>query len=168
MAFEESSSKARAYFSDNTMNGKMPVDPWSLVQAHKTHLPLGLPANYKSQQPFPVAPLKRDPVQSACPKVIELAGASLVRDSVDQRLISDFLQRKGRLINSQEEVGAWPMLRSLPPAVDTDGDGMPDEWELAKGLDPRNPEDGTMVDKLSGYTNLEIYLADLIVKKRQP
>jgi len=168
MAFEESSSKARAYFSDNTMNGRMPADPWSLVQSHKVHLPQGLPANYKSEQPFPVAPLKRDPVASACPKVIELAGASLVRDSVDQRLIADFLQRKGRLINSQDEVGGWPVLRSVPATLDTDGDGMPDDWEMANGLDPRNPDDGAKANGNSGYTNLEIYLAELVAKKRKP
>jgi pectate lyase len=164
-AFEESSSKARAYFSGNTMNGQLPADPWSLVRPHKAHLPQGLPDNYKSSQPFPVAPLQRDPVATACPKVIEVVGASLSRDAVDQRLISDFVQRKGQLINSQNEVGGWPQLRSLPAPLDTDGDGIPDEWEKANGLDPLNAKDGAQVDGRTGYTHLENYLADLVVTK---
>ena len=164
-AFEESSSKARAYFSGNTMNGQLPADPWSLVRPHKAHLPQGLPDNYKSSQPFPVAPLQRDPVATACPKVIEVVGASLSRDAVDQRLLADFAQRKGQLINSQNEVGGWPQLRSLPAPLDTDGDGIPDDWEKANGLDPRNAKDGVQVDARTGYTHLENYLADLIVTK---
>jgi len=164
-AFEESSSKARAYFSGNTMNGQLPLDPWALVRPHKSHLPGGLPANYKSDRPFVVAPLQLDPVATACPNVIEQAGASLVRDAVDQRLIADFHQRKGKLINSQDEVGGWPALRSLPAPLDSDGDGIPDEWELAHGLNPKNSADGSQVDPRSGYTHLEIYLAELVAKK---
>jgi hypothetical protein len=167
-AFEESSSKARAFFSGNTMNGQLPADPWSLVRPHKSHLPQGLPANYKSDQPFPVAPLRADSADSACSKVIEQVGASLVRDSVDERLINDFKQRTGKLINSQDEVGGWPMLRSLPAALDTDGDGIPDEWELAHGLNPKNAADGAQIDSKTGYTNLEVYLAELVLKKLKP
>ena len=167
-AFEESSSKARAYFSGNTMNGQMPADPWSLVRAHKGHLPGGLPANYKSDLAFAVAPLKPDPATNACPLVIEQVGASLVRDAVDLRLIADFQQRKGKLINSQEEVGGWPVLRSLPAPLDTDGDGIPDAWELAHGLDPNNAVDGAKVDPRTGYTYLEIYLANLVSLKIKP
>jgi len=164
-AFEESSSRARAFFSGNTMNGKMPSDPWSLVRAHDKHLPAGLPTGYKNAQAFVVAPLLHDPATSACPRVIELAGSSLVRDSVDERLIQDFLQRKGRIINSQSEVGGWPALKSLPAPLDSDGDGMPDEWERAHGLDPSNVLDGTHVDPRTGYTYLERYLADLVSRK---
>jgi pectate lyase len=167
-AFEESSSRARAYFNGNTMNGVMPRDPWSLVRAHAKHLPMGLPPGYKSGQAFPVAPLEADPAATACPRVIDIAGASLVRDAVDQRLINDFKQRKGRIINSQQEVGGWPELRSLPAGVDTDGDGMPDEWELAQGLNPRDAEDGNRMDPKTGYTQLELYLADVVRRKRQP
>jgi hypothetical protein len=97
--------------------------------------------------------------------VIEVVGASLSRDAVDQRLLADFAQRKGQLINSQNEVGGWPQLRSLPAPLDTDGDGIPDDWEKANGLDPRNAKDGAQVDARTGYTHLENYLADLIVTK---
>ncbi|MBX3746548.1 MAG: lamin tail domain-containing protein [Verrucomicrobiae bacterium] len=46
-----------------------------------------------------------------------------------------------------------------PPAWDTDFDGMPDEWELAHGLDPNNPADAHLDSDGDGLTNLEEYLA---------
>jgi len=45
---------------------------------------------------------------------------------------------------------------------DTDGDGIPDTFETANGLDPSNPDDRNFVDlSLVGYTNLEVYLNSL-------
>lgn len=42
-------------------------------------------------------------------------------------------------------------------AVDTDGDGLPDAYETAKGLNPADKADGA-ADSGNGYTNLEVYL----------
>lgn len=43
---------------------------------------------------------------------------------------------------------------------DTDRDGMPDAWEIAHGLNPNDYSDFRIIGP-SGYTNLEIYLAEL-------
>lgn len=54
----------------------------------------------------------------------------------------------------------YPFLGMLPAdkyAIDTDGDGMPDSYETAKGLNPADAADGAAVTA-DGYTNLEIYL----------
>jgi hypothetical protein len=163
-AFEESSSMARAYFANNMMDGVMPKDPWSLARPHKGHLPGGLPANYQSKTPFDIPAIKPDPAPSACQKVIQSVGASLKRDAVDIRLLSDFEKRQGKLIDSQNEVGGWPLLKSLPAALDSDGDGMPDDWEVAHGLNPKDPSDGNKADSKTGYTYLEIYLQDIVNK----
>ncbi|MDD5223980.1 MAG: hypothetical protein PHE84_08305, partial [bacterium] len=40
---------------------------------------------------------------------------------------------------------------------DTDGDGMPDWWELTYGLDPSNPNDAGLDPDQDGWTNLEEY-----------
>jgi len=45
------------------------------------------------------------------------------------------------LIDSQNEVGGWPTLNSLPSPQDSDQDGMPDNWEKANNLNPSNPDD---------------------------
>ncbi|MEC3966160.1 hypothetical protein [Flagellimonas halotolerans] len=41
---------------------------------------------------------------------------------------------------------------------DSDGDGMPNQWEVTKNLDPNNPADGNEDFNNDGYTNLEDYL----------
>ena len=43
---------------------------------------------------------------------------------------------------------------------DSDGDGIPDEWELDHGLDPLNPADGPAHGDADGVPNDDEYLAD--------
>ncbi len=102
--------------------------------------------------------------QDAYEACLRLSGCSLVRDSADDRLIRDIRERKGRLIDSQKEVGGWDPAPEARRAAnwDTDADGMPDAWELSHGLDPRNPEDRNARRKKDGYTNLEEYLNSLV------
>ena len=50
--------------------------------------------------------------------------------------------------------------QGVAPA-DTDGDGMPDEWERAHGLDATNADDRNLVNG-EGYTALEVYLNSLM------
>ena len=68
--------------------------------------------------------------------------------------------RKNRMIDSEDEVGGWPNLKSEKAPTDTDGDGMPDDWERQHGLNPNDPADGNIVSS-DGYTNLEKYLNSL-------
>jgi hypothetical protein len=82
------------------------------------------------------------------------------RDAVDQRLIDDLENGTGKIINSQEEVGGYPVLKvvSRPAGWDTDGDGMPDGWESVMGFNPEDSTDGNDDANNDGYTNLEAYL----------
>ena len=54
--------------------------------------------------------------------------------------------------------GGWPPCLSGPAPADGDRDGMPDEWERARGLDPGDPRDGAGVAGREGFTHLEVYL----------
>jgi hypothetical protein len=47
--------------------------------------------------------------------------------------------------------------------TDSDNDGMPDEWELARGLNPNDPTDTNGDYCGQGYTNIEYYINDLTV-----
>jgi pectate lyase len=95
--------------------------------------------------------------------VLAHAGASSpFRDSVDHRIIHDVNERTGKLINSPAEVGGWPILNSQNAPVDSDHDGMPDEWEILMGFNFSDPEDRNQDHDSDGYTNLEEYLNDLI------
>lgn len=106
------------------------------------------------------APLVRsDSAREAYDAVLSAVGASLPRrDAVDARIVNEVRQRNGSIIDSQNQVGGWPELRSTTAPQDTDGDGLPDKWEQRHGLNPRDPADGFADKDHDGYTNIEEYL----------
>lgn len=154
IAFHESNRIARSFFAGNSMNGAIPADPWSLVSG------VAVAAN-RLAEPIAVAPVRSDPAPSAYERVLAGAGASRFRDSVDARVVDTVRQRAGAIIDSQDEVGGWPVLAAGTPWRDSDGDGMPDEWERRNRFDPRNPADGNGDRDRDGFTNLEEWLAEL-------
>lgn len=132
----------------------------------------------KLNEPWPSMPINQQKAQEACQSVIEKAGAVLPkRDAIDSRIIND--ARNGTasfegntykkeqkvadpskicgIIDSQNDVGGWPELKSAPAPVDTDHDGMPDEWEKKNSLNPNNAADRNEIGD-DGYTMLEKYL----------
>lgn len=115
-------------------------------------------------------------------KVLSYAGASLKRDALDAMIINDAKSNVAKsgtgsgldagFINTPDDVakcypegteldGYLPALKSTEAPKDTDGDGMPDEWETANGLDPNDANDGKKASA-SGYTNLELYMNSLV------
>ena len=48
---------------------------------------------------------------------------------------------------------------SVVVPVDADGDGIPDVWEIANGLNPHNASDAAADLDRDGFTNLQEYLA---------
>ncbi len=155
IAFEESNSLARAWFAGNSMNGEIPADPWSLVR-----FTIPEPQGYRQGAPIDIAPVAADPAPSAYERILADAGASVSRDAVDLRVIEGVRARTGKVINNEQEVGGWPALAPGKAAPDTDGDGMPDAWETAHDLNPRKADGATLAKDGSGWTNLELYLAD--------
>jgi pectate lyase len=101
---------------------------------------------------------RTDPAGDAFERVLRTAGASRRRDAADLRLVHGVRDRTNRLINSEDDVGGWPVLKSAPAPVDTDRDGMPDEWERRHGLNPNDPDDRNGDQNANGFTNLEEYL----------
>jgi len=100
-------------------------------------------------------------VDSLWPDLLDIAGA-LPHDAVDQRTQSDILDRSGHWIDSQDEVGGWPLLERGTPPPDADNDGMPDEWEVVNGLNPQDINDGNFDQDQDGYLNIEEYINQLI------
>jgi hypothetical protein len=154
IAFHESNRLARSYFAGNSMNGTIPADPWSLVSGVAI-------AENRQSQPIEVAAVRPDPAPSAFERVLAGAGASRVRDAVDARVIQTVRQRGGTIIDSQNEIGGWPELARGTPWRDTDGDGMPDDWERRHGFNPASAADGNADRDRDGFTNLEEWLAEL-------
>ncbi len=154
IAFHESNTLARAWFAGNSMNGAVPADPWSLVDGIS-------PPGYRLDAPVPMPPVTRDPAAQAFARVLAGAGASKARDSVDAAIVAGVRDRSGHQIDSQRDMGGWPDLRSAAAPRDSDGDGMPDTWESAHGLNPRDAHDGAADRNGDGWTNLEEWLADM-------
>jgi len=101
------------------------------------------------------------PARKAYVLVLDKAGASLSRDAADRRVVKGIRDRTHRLIDSQDEVGGWPELKSRPAPKDRDRDGMADAWERAHNHAPKDPEDRNGDADKDGYTNLEKYLNSL-------
>ena len=157
IAYSTGSSFNRAYFADNYFSGRLPEDPWDLVSYRDSWTEKQRKA-YRQSKPFETGPVELEDAESAYRQVLHHGGASLPkRDAVDERIVSDLRNRTGRIIKSQEDVGGWPELKNAPAPKDSDRDGMPDDWEEKKGLDPVNPEDRNKLAE-NGYTMLETYL----------
>jgi hypothetical protein len=156
-AFREQCPYSKAYFHDNWMNGLSPRDPWGLVR-FDGFTPGEINA-YKQSIPIPVELVETDDAATAYEWILVDAGATLPeRDEVDARIINDVINGTGSIIDDEAEVGGWPELVSTTPLTDTDQDGMPDEWELARCLDPNESSDANGDRNGDGYTNIEEYI----------
>lgn len=117
--------------------------------------------------------------QTAFERICEFGGASLRRDSVDDRACGDAKSGKatftdggngstGGIIDTPSAVGGWPSYEAtaseLEKVKDADGDGMPDWFEEQFGLDKASAADGNAktLDTFGRYTNLEMYLHYLV------
>ena len=125
--------------------------------------------------PIPFGYVTTQSADQAYEDVLQKVGCSLRRDKLDNIIIDDVLQGKatftgtgldGGLINTQDDAGGWPELHSQKPLVDTDGDGMPDNWEDSHGLNKNDITDG-MITTDDGYTNLEHYMNGIISDTNQ-
>ncbi len=104
-------------------------------------------------------------------RVLKYAGANRVRDAVDTRIVNNVKNKTysfegsnggtSGMIDSQSDVDGWPELKSSPPLMDTDGDGMPDDWEIEKKLNP-NVKNANSKDLSSAYDNVEVYLNSIV------
>lgn len=121
-----------------------------------------------SSEITPVLPTTLETAEEAFLNVLDYSGANLpLRDAHDKRILNEintgttsgtgsFGTNKG-IIDDPEVVGGWPNLTTGTVLTDTDGDGMPDDWEDANSLNKNDSTDGNGI-ATSGYTNLEEYL----------
>lgn len=96
--------------------------------------------------------------------VLSRAGAYLKRDEVDTRLINQLasLGKSGTIIRTEEAVGGQPSMQGGKAKRDSDGDGIPDDWEHKHGLNPNDPSDASVYTLSEIYTNIEVYINELL------
>ncbi|MBE8721546.1 pectate lyase family protein [Sphingobacterium pedocola] len=170
---KEPNRPGKWYVAGNVMHGNDEVtnNNWAGIRTKETKGSI-IPDESESEKfarvytPFegwPVAP--HQTAEVAFESVLAKAGATLPkRDAVDTRVVETV--RSGRpttatgIIKDVAEVGGYPNLTFDPAQVpvDSDGDGMPDAWEIKHGLNPNDPSDGTIDSDGDGYTNVEEYL----------
>lgn len=111
--------------------------------------------------------------EKAYEKILEFGGASLNRDSVDIRIINDVSTgtatymdggngSKNGIIDTQNAVGGWPVPESLNAPIDSDEDGMPDDWETANNLNLYSGDDAQLKSVDGIYPNIEVYINSLV------
>ena len=130
-----------------------------------------LSESYRRLTPLPALlfPITAHDVATAETLVLAGAGASRRldcagnwvsnRDSADARIVAEYTAGNAGIVPANEDaVGGYPTIAAGTACTDTDGDGMPDIWETANGLNPASAADGPTLHA-SGYSNLERYLA---------
>jgi hypothetical protein len=147
----------------------------------------------RADKPLPIMnPVTIIPTTDAYKYVLANAGCSLPkRDPVDERIVEDVRTGKIKyatsgivehigakyvkerlpdtykqgIISDISQVGGYPEYKGTP-YKDSDNDGMPDTYETAHGLNPKDASDSPKIAANSGgYSNIEVYLNSLVPLK---
>ena len=132
----------------------------------------------KMDNPAPKGQVTTHSAAEAYEKVLAYVGASLYRDEIDARYMEEAktgtATYKGSITNSPGIIDKVSDVKgyteanfgtgSRPAGLDTDKDGIPDEWEKANGLNPNDASDALTcsLDKKGYYTNIEVYANSLV------
>jgi hypothetical protein len=165
------------YVAGNMMEGRpqYDADNWKnggVISSSK--LDPKIPPQIKLDKPFCEPFVATQSAKGAYDNVMADVGCNYPHyDKYDLQMISDVKKRTATysgskthipgIIDSQTDAGGWPELKSGPAPMDSDHDGIPDDWEKSRGLNPNDPTDGAK-DAGDGYTNLEHYLNDLVAR----
>ncbi|MGM9507350.1 pectate lyase family protein [Larkinella sp. GY13] len=180
----------RAYVNGNIVEGndKVTKDNWDGgVQVEDLANAGKYTASMKWDKPLPMPEITLLPTAKAYDYVLANAGATLPkRDPVDVRVVeqvrtgkitykegvklpeTQFKHRrlpidsyKNGIITDISQVGGYPEYTGKP-YLDTDKDGMPDEWETKNGLNPKDASDASLDKNKDGYTSIEDYLNSVV------
>ena len=129
-------------------------------------------------EPAPTGVVTTHSAATAFNKVLGYAGASLNRDDVDARYMTEAqngtatykgsVTGKGGRIDLVSDVNGYTEANfgtgSRAADFDSDGDGIPDAWETANGLNPNSAADAQLytLDPKKYYTNIEVYANSLV------
>ncbi|MGM0620018.1 MAG: pectate lyase family protein [Bacteroidota bacterium] len=129
----------------------------------------------KAGERFDITEVEYTSAQEAYNQVLEHSGASLWRDAIDERIIEEVDNGTATfggswgsglgIIDTQDEVGGWPEIEEGTAPSDSDNDGMPDDWENENDLNPNDSSDASEKKLSNYYTNLEVYLNELVSSK---
>lgn len=185
----------RAYVNGNIMEGypKITANNWDGgVQIEDMDNAGEYEKDMRVSSPLPMPRMMVMSAKDAYQYVLDNAGATLpVRDPVDARVIeqvrtgkiqykentaskigSEYIKRrlgedsyKQGIIYDIAQVGGYPEYKGKP-YKDSDGDGIPDEWETRHKMNPKDAGDAVVDSNGDGYTNIEDFLNDIRGEKK--
>lgn len=111
----------------------------------------------KMDEPAPMGEVTTHSAENAFSKVMLYCGASLYRDEVDARYMEEAqtgtatytgsVTKQEGLVDLVSDVNGYTEANfptgQRPDGYDSDNDGMPDEWEIANGLNPNDASDAS-------------------------
>ena len=165
------------YFAGNVMPGHFGLTNQEAGRKATTERGGKLPETYSAwvDKEFFPSFVKTHTAEEAYTNVLADVGCNFpALDEHDTRIISEVRSGKVKykgsktgipgLPDSQDDVGGWDNYPEVhrAPNWDTDGDGMPDMWEKAHGLNLKDAGDANKDLNGDGYTNLEKYLNSLV------
>ena len=147
-------------WQDNNMDGVF--DPFEITDYN---------AATRVSTPYDYPELKLNAGKTLLQTNLPTVGASLpYRDMTDCYMVDEVMSygKKGALISNEETLiygapNTWKVYAGVKKQ-DTDGDGMPDEWEIDNATDPA--KDDAMVLRDNGYTNIENYINSITADDR--
>lgn len=176
LAFGENNKKGGIYYADNILEGNAAVtaDNSKGFNLDSSDGFTDLPDTPYTAEAFDHITL--DTTDAYINQVLNSAGATYPhRDAIDARVVAQVKTDTGTYINTQDEVGGYPAANCVSDLVDTDGDGIPDDWESAHQLDPNDPDDSRTLcledpDDITtyGYAWIEVYFNELVGEYSKP
>ncbi|MFC3197853.1 LamG-like jellyroll fold domain-containing protein [Parapedobacter deserti] len=154
------------YWDDNkdgALNG-------SLIPEDDSGYPGVEPGNFHAQPyEYPYTPNALT-AQQAYDWVVANVGANFPRrDQVDELIIAELASvgTEAVYVYREDDLplanGGLGVVDGAPARLDTDGDGIPDEWEDANGLDKHDPADALAESNIDpNYLNIEVYINSLV------
>ncbi|MGD9200259.1 MAG: hypothetical protein PVI26_01745 [Chitinispirillia bacterium] len=164
------------YLSGNVMPGHFGPDEVEKSYNLDGHNNRTVPkSEFLSSEPFYPSYVETQTAEEAYVDVMSNVGCNVpMLDDTDKRIIKGVLDSTTSYVGSktgfpgipdhENDVGGYEEYQEVkrPDNWDTDHDGMPDEWEKKKGLNPSDKTDGNNTNLSDeGYTNLEMYLNEL-------
>lgn len=132
-------------------------------------LPDGTKESIKSTTEFTVKPVSTHTAAQAYEKVLAYAGASLKRDAIDQRIVTETQHgnytyegsnsSSNGLIDSQSDTEGYLLYSSTERPADSDNDGIPDTWAAQYLPAGKTYQD---IEPITGYSYLELYINSLV------
>ena len=146
------------FLSGNIGTARSVGDPNWLVSVAWSTTPLSNGYQHHSRWPVDKPLSFLEMTDALALEIVTQSGATVpIRDAVDRVIVESFDAGTSNVLDIVNYPDDWPIYNSISISLDSDNDGMPDNWENSHGLNIL-VNDSYLDNNGSGYTNIEEYL----------